>query len=51
MDFGTAWENQADQDIKSETNGSNPSSRMQNEVYFNAAFVPDRAENVLSKHL
>ncbi|KAF4081305.1 hypothetical protein AMELA_G00159950 [Ameiurus melas] len=51
VDFGTAWENQPDQDIKSEMNGSNLSNRMQDEAYINAAFVPERAGHVLSKQL
>lgn len=51
MDFGTAWENQPDQDIKSEINGSNLSNRMQDEAYINAAFVPERAGHVMSKQL
>ncbi|XP_053497752.1 sodium-coupled monocarboxylate transporter 2 [Ictalurus furcatus] len=51
VDFGTAWENQPDQDIKSEINGSNLSNRIQDEAYINAAFVPERAGHVLSKQL
>ncbi|XP_047015841.1 sodium-coupled monocarboxylate transporter 2 isoform X2 [Ictalurus punctatus] len=51
VDFGTAWENQPDQDIKSEINGSNLSNRMQDEAYINAAFVPERAGHVMSKQL
>ncbi|XP_026775131.3 sodium-coupled monocarboxylate transporter 2 [Pangasianodon hypophthalmus] len=45
VDFGTAWENHSDQDIKSEINGS------KDEAYINAAFVPDKAGQVLSKQL
>ncbi|KAK3526795.1 hypothetical protein QTP70_033563 [Hemibagrus guttatus] len=51
VDFGTVWESQPDWDIKSETNGSNLSNRMQDEAYINAAFVPDRVGYSLSKQL
>lgn len=51
MDFGTACENHLDQEIKTEINESNLNNRMQDETYINAAFVPDRAANVLSTNL
>lgn len=51
MDFGTVWENHSDYDIKSEINGSDLRSRMQDEAYINAAFDPERSGHVLSKKL
>lgn len=51
VDFGTACENHLDQEIKTEINESNLNNRMQDETYINAAFVPDRAANVLSTNL
>ncbi|TSM52266.1 Sodium-coupled monocarboxylate transporter 2 [Bagarius yarrelli] len=50
-DFGTAWENQEHQDVKSVTNRSHLSNRMQTEANVNAAFEPDRGGYVLSKQL
>lgn len=51
VDFGTAWENHPDHDIRNEINGINLSNIMQDEACINVGFVPDRAGYVLSKRL
>lgn len=51
VDFGTAWENHQDQDIKHEIKDIHPSNTIQDDGYNNTGFVPDVPFRVLAKQL